>query len=301
MRGTCVLLMLVAVLAIATPAGADPPPGAYPYVPWTELLPPGASSTAAQPGPEQNCDGPATMACMDGVIERLKNHRDAWGCDHRAVFANTYMLLSEQLKKAIQEPAFFDDDAYLIYEAVAFENYYENMAAANAAGKPIPEAWRIANDVAAKPNSNAAVDMLLGINAHVQRDMPYVVAAEGLRFPDGRTRKPDHDRVNKVLAAAYEPIVEDITARYDPMVSLTNSKWTPIDDVGGLEVVKEWREGVWRNAERLENAKTDSERQQVSASIEANAATWARMIATGQVQPGYGATRDAYCRAHLHQ
>ena len=294
--------MLLAVFAIAAaPASADPPPGAYPYVPWTELLPPGASTTAAQPGPEPNCDGPATMACMDGVIERLKNHRDEWGCDHRAVFANTYMLLSEQLKTALQDPGFFDDNDYLIYEAVAFENYYENMAAANAAGKPIPEAWRIANEVAANPNSNAAVDMLLGINAHVQRDMPYVVAAEGLRLPDGTTRKPDHDRVNKVLAAAYEPIVEDIAKRYDPIVSLTNSSWTPIDDVGGLEVVKEWREGVWRNAERLENAKTDAERKQVSDSIEANAAAWARMISAGAIQPGYGATRDAYCRAHLQQ
>jgi hypothetical protein len=291
--------MLAAALIVAAPASADA--GPYPYVPWTELLPPGPSSATAQPGPEPNCDGPATMTCMDGVIERLKNHRDAWGCDHRAVFANTYMLLSRQLEKAIREPGFFDDNEYLIYEAVAFENYYENMAAANAAGKPVPEAWRIANEVASKPNSNAAVDMLLGINAHVQRDMPYVVAAEGLRFPDGRTRKPDHDRVNKTLAAAYEPIVEDIARRYDPMVSLTNSRWTPIDDVGGLEVVKEWREGVWRNAERLENAKTDAERRRVSDSIEANAAAWARMISAGQLQPGYGATRDAYCRAHLQQ
>src|SRR4051794_7200580 len=217
MRGTCALLMLVATLLGAAQARADD--ASYPYLPWTELLPPGPSSTAAQPGPLEHCEGDATMACMDGVIDRLKAHRDAWGCDHRAVFANTYALLSEQLKKGIAEPGFFDDDRYLIYEAVAFENRYEEMAAADAAGKPIPEAWWIANEVAAKPNSNAAVDMLLGINAHVQRDMPYVVAAEGLRFPDGRTRKPDHDRVNKTLASAYEPIVEDIARRYDPLVS----------------------------------------------------------------------------------
>jgi hypothetical protein len=127
------------------------------------------------------------------------------------------------------------------------------------------------------------------------------VAAQGLRRPDGTTRKPDHDRVNEVLAAAYEPIVEDIAKRYDPIVSLTNASWWPVDDFGGLEVVKEWREGVWRNAERLENAKTDAERRQVSDSIETNAAAWARMISAGAIQPGYGSTRDAYCRKQLQQ
>ena len=86
-----------------------------------------------------------------------------------------------------------------------------------------------------------------------------------------------------------------------PMVSLTNASWWPVDDFGGLEVVKEWREGVWRHAEQLENAKTDAERQQVSDEIATNAAAWARMISAGAIQPGYGATRDAYCQKQLQQ
>jgi hypothetical protein len=296
MRGTCALLIVLATLLVVAPAHAQSAGGPYPYVPWVELLPPAPSSTAVQPGPRPHCEE-ATLACVDGVIERLKAFRDRFGCDHRAVFADTYMLLTEQIRNTIaDEPGFFDDNAYLIYEDVVFAEFYSDMHAADARGEPIPEAWRIANDVAAGPNSNAAVDMLLGINAHVQRDMPYVVASVGLRFPDGGTRKPDHDRGNLVLAAAYERIVRDVQKRYDPLVSLTNASWSPIDDAGGLEVVKGWREGVWRNAERLLNAKTDAERAQVSQAIEQNAAAWARMIAAGQVQLGYGAQRDAYCR-----
>jgi len=65
-----------------------------------------------------------------------------------------------------------------------------------------------------------------------------------------------------------------------------------------MELVKTWREGVWRNAERLLNAKTSAERRQVADQIETNAATWARFMAAPQ-QPGYRATRDAYCRAKL--
>ena len=116
--------------------------------------------------------------------------------------------------------------------------------------------------------------MLLGINAHVQRDMPYVVASVGIRMPDGTARKPDHDSRNRVLAAAYETIVRDIERRYDPFISLTNSSWRRRSTTSaGLEAVKGWREGVWRNAERLLNAKTEAERQFVAQSIEQNAAT----------------------------
>jgi hypothetical protein len=125
--------------------------------------------------------------------------------------------------------------------------------------------------------------------------MPYVLASVGLRKPDGSSRKPDHDVENKILAAAYEPIVRDIERRYDPFIAVSNSSATPLDDFGGLEAVKGWREGVWRNAERLLNAKTDAERQAVSQQIELNAANWARMIAATPGPPGYRDKRDAYC------
>jgi hypothetical protein len=136
--------------------------------------------------------------------------------------------------------------------------------------------------------------MLLGINAHVQRDMPFVLATVGLRKRSGATRKPDHDVVNGILGDAYEPIVSAIGSRYDPLVTISNASWNPVDDVAGLEMVKGWREGVWRNAERLMAARTAAGRQRVIASIETNAATWARLIAGGQM-PGYRAQRDSYC------
>jgi hypothetical protein len=125
--------------------------------------------------------------------------------------------------------------------------------------------------------------------------MPFVLATVGLRTRKGATRKPDHDVVNQILSDAYERIVSTIGARYDSLVTITNASWDPLDDFGGLEMVKGWREGVWRNAERLLDAKTAAERSQVADSIETNAATWARLIAGPQVPPAYRATRDAYC------
>jgi hypothetical protein len=73
-------------------------------------------------------------------------------------------------------------------------------------------------------------------------------------------------------------------------------KPSPLDELGTQEMVKGWREGAWRNAERLMNARTPDERRQVERQIETTADAWARFIRSGDV-PGYRAQRDAYCRS----
>jgi hypothetical protein len=289
---------LIAAAAAAMLVGA---PAAHasqdPNPPWPQLLPPFPVSGQNQPRPVAHCRR-ATMKCIDGNIRRLQQAADRFGCDHRAVFATTYLVLTKTLRSAMaRNPRLFRDRRYLIYEDTLFENYYVKMLRAVDRGKPIPEAWRIAIDTAAHGDANAGQDMLLGINAHVQRDMPFVLAQLGLVRRSGASRKPDHDVMNDVLNEAYEPVVQAIQQRFDPMVSLTNASWNPLDDIGGLEMVKGWREGVWRNAERLVNAKSEDERRQVMDGIETNAANWARMMSTPQVPPGYRAQRDGYCRS----
>ena len=282
------VLALLAAAPVAHAQTATPPPN----LPWPDVLPAAPGGTGVQPGPVPGCRR-ATMRCVDSVIRKLKARRDRLGCDHRAVFANTYLLLTKEIKRTMKRnPRFFSDNRWLIYEDVTFANFY---FALYKRGAQLPEAWQIAFDTAATGDHNAAQDMLLGINAHVQRDMPYVLAGVGIRKPDGTSRKRDHDIGNRILGNAYETIVRDVERRYDPFLALSNSSATPLDDFGGLEMVKGWREGVWRNAERLLNARTEAERRIVSEQIERNAAEWARTIASFPGEPGYRQKRDEYC------
>src|SRR5437588_1361643 len=301
-RGIGTAVAIVALVAGVAPAAADTSSqvaGALNF-PWPDLLPPLPTAQNPQPGPVPGC-ARASAACVDHEIVRMAALRRRLGCDHRAVFASTYLVLTQTLRATLKrDPRFFADPRYLFFGDALFADYYFRTIADGPAGRPVPEAWRIAFDTAARGNANAGQDMLLGINAHVQRDMPFVLAELGLRRPDGASRKHDHDRVNDVLERAYEPVVQAIGRSYDPIVKVTNAGWSPADNVAGLELVKGWREGVWRNAERLLNATTSAQRQAVANSIEANAASWARMIASGRV-PGYRARRDAYCARRLRR
>ncbi|TMK38223.1 MAG: hypothetical protein E6G56_15465 [Actinobacteria bacterium] len=282
--------------ASAPAAGADSPPN----VGWPDLLPALGTAENPQPGPQPGCLSPS-MACLDYEIARMREAQQGLGCDHRGVFATTYLVLTEVLRNTLAgDPAYFDDRDYLIYEDALFAHYYFRTLDAWKSGQAVPGAWRVAFQTAASGDANAAQDMLLGINAHVQRDMPYVMATLGLHRPDGSSRKADHDRVNQLLDDAYGPVVRAVAANYDDFVHTTNPD-TPADHLAGLELVKTWRENVWRNAERLLDATTLEQRQAVEQSIESNAEQSARAIAAIQQPSGYRAQRDAYCAAHFRR
>jgi hypothetical protein len=291
--------LVVAVAMLGGAAGASAQSELAPNYPWPSLLPPLEVPNTVQPGPVSYCRE-AKVSCIDETIKRMRALRSRLGCDHRAIFAVTYLLLTEEIRKTVvTEPHFYSDNQWLIYLDVLFAKYYFDTTANYEAHRQVPEAWGIGFQTAAKGDANAGQDMLLGINAHVQRDMPYVMAGVGLRKPNGESRKPDHDAANEILRRGYDRIVNTIAEQYDPLISTTNSEATPIDNMGGLELVKEWREGVWRNAERLLNAKSDAERASISQQIEDDAAYWARSMAANDQPAGYRAYRDDYCRTHL--
>ena len=59
-------------------------------------------------------------------------------------------------------------------------------------------------------------NVFLGMNAHVNRDLPFVLESIGLVKPDGTSRKPDHDRVNDFLAATNQYLLPEAAKYLDP-------------------------------------------------------------------------------------
>ncbi|MGH2951009.1 MAG: DUF5995 family protein, partial [Solirubrobacterales bacterium] len=279
-------------------AGAGAQAVAPPNLPWTELLPALPSPAQTKPNRVAHCKR-AKLRCVRVQIRRMRAAQERFGCDHRGVFMTTYLELTRELRDTVlADREFFEFPRFFFREDALFANVYFRTLRHWEQGREVPEAWRMALTVARDGQVNAAQDMLLGINAHVQNDMPFVLAQLRLRDRHGRSRKRDHDAANMVLNTGYERVVTAVHERFDPLVSLLTASWHPIDDVAGLEIVRLWREQVWRNAEKLVNAASDAERRQVADQIEAYAAGWAAGIAAVP-QPGYRAERDAYCAAQL--
>jgi hypothetical protein len=219
-------------------------------------------------------------------------------CDHRAVFALTYLRTTEEFLRTVEEdPGFFRDPAWVNHEDAVFAELYFRAYDAWEDGGPVPEAWRIAFENAASPDQQGTADLLLGMNAHINRDLPYTLAHVGLVDSAGESRKTDHNRVNEFLDRVIDPLQDELARRYDPLFGGIDAEPSPLDEVGALAMIRGFRENAWRNAERLLSARTAAERALVSQSIEAEAAASARAIQAGGTVPGYGPTRDAYCAA----
>jgi signal transduction histidine kinase len=289
-RGVALGVAMLATAVLVAPSSAAQVIG----IDWTSLLPALPSPTQTEPNDVPHCHR-ANLNCVRTEVKRMRAAQAELGCDHRGVFATTYLELTKAARDAmIANPQLLRWKKWFFREDALFADVYFRTLRRWNQGLPVPDAWRIAFEAAATGEVTGAQDMLLGINAHVQNDMPFVLAELGLRDRNGEARKPDHDLFNKVLAGAYETVVSQVGARYDSTMSITNPPGVPVDDVAGLEIVRQWREQVWRNAERLVNAQSEEERNRIAGEIQAYAAQWANSIALVQV-PGLRASRDAYC------
>lgn len=294
------LAALAAVLALALPAAASAEDA--PYVPLTSLFP--ALPGQFTPSTWDDCaDGdPACVdATLDEMYRRYFDHLDA-DCHHNAVFSLTYIRVTEDYARAAEaEPPFFEEPEFLAHEDAVFARLYFDALDAWAEGRggDVPPAWRVAFETAAERAVPAIGDMLLGMNAHVNRDMPFMLAGLGLVKPDGSSRKRDHDAFNERLNQLYDDVIAEIARRFDPSTAM----WDPpgiADNLAAFQILPLWREGVWRNAELLTLATTPQARAGVAQWIETYAFLQAQMIRTMLEYRGgqTSAERDAHCALH---
>jgi hypothetical protein len=292
-------LLATLLLAFAWPATAiaeDPP-----FVGWTALLP-GLSLPYDAASPD-DCIAGRTQ-CVDKTVREMTKRFNplASSCDHNAIFALTYLRVTEEYRRTIESPTFFDDTPFVNHEDVVFAGYYFAAYDDWKAGRraEVPPAWRIAFDAARDRAVSANGNLLLGINAHVMRDLPFVVYSLGMLRPDGTSRKPDHDRVNQILNRVTDDLIAEIARRFDPTIDDSNLP-TTLDEFTLFQLLVSWREAAWRNAELLAAAPTPEARELVARQIESNAAGQANAIrAATQYLPLVGgrAARDAYCATH---
>ena len=282
--------IVVSVSLLVGPATAEDPL----FLNWSTELP--ATATEYDPTHADDCKS-GKIQCVDKVIKEMTRRFDglAAACDHDTMFAMAYLRTTEEYKRAAETPGFFSDTPFVNFEDVVFARYYFQAYDAWHAGDhaAVPPAWKVALDAADKKSVKASTNVLLGISAHINRDLAFVLWDIGLVKADGTSRKPDHDKVNEFLNQVL--FYSEAKRRFDP--TLPEDGQTP----GAINLIIGWREQAWRNAERLAAAEHDPvELALVKQSIEDFAYAEALTLQSGGL---YGplsssADRDAYCARH---
>jgi hypothetical protein len=291
-------LLLTAVLPMAPTRAADDDPA---FVGWSVVLPPLVQQH--DPSSADACVS-GRLECVRATVRTMQRRFDplAARCAHSAVFALAYLRTTETYLDTALTPGFYQDVRFVNHEDVAFAEMYFTAYDAFTAGQlsRVPPAWRTAFRAGTTSQVSGSGDLLLGMNAHVQRDLPFVLATIGLVAPDGSSRKPDHDRINSMLNRVVQPLVAEAAARFDPGIETLRTPYG-VGYTGLMQMLVAWREAAWRSAERLVTAPDAAARARVAASIEADAEAQAQAIvtATSYVPPvTTTGSRDAYCAAN---
>lgn len=281
--------------------GAAHADGALPYVPWSSYL--AGWTDEYIPSSENDCVA-GRSNCLKSTLREMSRIADstASACTHDAVFARAYLRMTQTYGHTREIPGYYEDlPAFNHLDAVFAKYYfdaYNNWKNGNRSA--VPQSWLVALDAATNKTVTGSGDLLLGMNAHINRDLAFVLAASGLVTRDGSSIKGDYDAVEQWLYDATAPLLAELAARFDPTMDDSNDPlgagyW------GTFQMVSAWRENAWRNAEALVSAPTESARALVAAAIEAEASSVAQsLLLTQSYQPPLTSTtaRDAYCAVH---
>ena len=105
----------------------------------------------------------------------------------------------------------------------------------------VDPAWRVAFRAADQRSMTGLGDLILGINAHVNNDMPFMIAATGTRDDEGKSHKKDHDLFNRNLSGTFDDVLEDVARRYDPAANV-DVPGTELDKTAIYQLLALWRE-----------------------------------------------------------
>lgn len=207
-------------------------------------------------------------------------------CDHDAIFSLLYLRTTETYGATAETIGYSDVNSVTREDAQFADYYFRAYDAYHDDSGVVPPAWQIAFSAAAAKSLTAQGNALLGINAHIQRDLPFTLY--DLYVQGHPVSYADHTLVNNFLAQV--DVAPEIIATFDPT-------YPPGND---LSTIIAWRELAWQNFVALRDAPNAVARAAVAAAIENYAAGAAAFFAQLTAYPpgSNSDTRDAFCEAH---
>jgi len=196
-------------------------------------------------------------AAVDAVVATMQSRLDALTPQREPLreFLGTYQRTTLAVGKAVDD-GFFEAPLWVEQWDVAFAELYLAALDAHLSGGTPSRPWRLAFDAPADLPALRLV--LLGINAHVNYDLPQALLAviTDDDFTDPRLmdrRRRDHERIDGVLAGRVAAEDDELASR--SARSLLDRALQPLNRVASKRFLREARLKVWHNTTELQAAR----------------------------------------------
>ena len=175
--------------------------------------------------------------------------------DRRAIFLQLYYMMTLEVYRAMHgcgpykgSRTFLDRDWIYRLSGLFSSLYFASLNAPKG-----DRAWHAAHAVARRPGSSVVQNALLGINAHINFDLPRAIAEnlDPAELPDYRVmqkRKFDHDQVNDLLVRTVNPVQKVLAKNYEPGIAVVDLALGRFDERACAWLLRTYRQQVWWNA-----------------------------------------------------
>jgi hypothetical protein len=178
---------------------------------------------------------------------------------HQRIFLSTYQRTTRSVGVAITQ-GLFEDPGWVEHWDRVFADLYLRALDAELTGEGrVPRPWRLA--FSAAPKLPSLLHVLLGINAHVNYDLPQslITVISQDEFMDVelvQRRRRDHERIDQVLASRVAAEDQELVAAGGQ--SLVDRALRPLNRMGTKRFLAEARQKVWHNTLELDAARRRS-------------------------------------------
>src|SRR4051795_792789 len=198
----------------------------------------------------------ALLERMDVLVAQLEAE-----CSPGRYFLSTYTRTTWAVAAALEDGRFEDPAWVEEWDVVFADLYLDALRAYRADPASAPRPWRVA--FSADPSLPPIAHLLLGMNAHINYDLPQALIAviPAGDFDDAHVmdrRRRDHERIDEVLAqrvAAEDAELKQV----GPRRTALDRVMTPLNQAASKRFLKEARLKVWHNTLALHEARLQGE------------------------------------------
>jgi len=189
--------------------------------------------------------------------------------DQRYIFQRCYGMMSSNMALAIEGGRF--SDAQWVEQLMRrfAEYYFEAVELYDRGHADTPAVWQQVHDAAQKKRLHVLQHLLLGINAHINYDLPLALY-DGLHteWPTleemGRqTRQTDHEMVNLIIAETIDSVQDSVIEPRSPLMAVMDRVMGRMDEWLLSQLISGWRTEVWRVALDLLTAADPEQREAI--------------------------------------
>lgn len=179
-------------------------------------------------------------------------------------FLYTYYTVSKTVaQQGIVQPKYYHNPAALqeldVYFAQLYFKPFERFVT-GATDKLTP--WQSYFSYCQSGHGNAFLEMLLGINAHINADLP--VSLFKLQYSE----QADFNKINHILELSTPPVMAYLTVHYRNLIALGGLVLPQLTNDEFRKIVVVWRHQAWRNARKMTAKSFVQQRRQLHQQTE---------------------------------